>query len=94
MTLDDIITEISRGICSRHRLAHNGCAQCGVRYEAIEAVRVRFALPVIRACGDCVHCVEASDGLNLCHHEDAICNGERFQQHDSPPSWCPLRRAT
>jgi MinD superfamily P-loop ATPase len=102
VTRDEVLAELERGLCSVHKVNKEGCAQCGSRYAAIEAVKARYALPVIEACRMCRWCdvgpacndrkiegveYKARRLADLCRHGVVRIT----DAYAAPPDWCPMR---
>ena len=79
--VDSLIAAVA-GVLHELAKARNDAA-----VDATEIERLR-ALPVLRTCGDCVHCVIDTSVGEWCDADDR----NRDTEHEAPPpSWCPLR---
>lgn len=87
-TLDDILRALRCGAC-RTPDAVAACKVCREGEAAAEAVRARWALPVLTSCSDCAH--RMSNGSHgHCVHE-AMTEARPVDVFNVPPAWCPLR---
>lgn len=89
MTESEIVAEMSRGLCTAHKIVTEGCATCAPTLRAIEAVRERFRLHVLRTCSDCAYRM-ANGSHGHCVH-GTLSESRYVNVFEPPPCWCPLR---